>query len=175
MKLTAFRLQNYKRIQDTGWVECGDLMVFVGKNESGKTALMRGLSKLNPTDGEKYNGLKEFPHGRYTDEFNSRDWPAASGGFGLDDDDREELAAIWPALKEVQTVEVTRHYSDKLTVDFYPQPAVQPVSSQEWKQCCGQIASAIEEAVAPDGHGDEWGEKKAGLESLNKGATGPSE
>lgn len=163
MKLTAFRLQNYKRIQDTGWVECGDLMVFVGKNESGKTALMRGLSKLNPTDGEKYNGLKEFPHGRYTDEFHTQDWPAASGGFELDDDDREELAAIWPALEEVESVQVTRHYSDKLTVDFYPQPAAQPVSGQEWKQCCGQIASAIEEAVAPGGHGDDWGEKKAGL------------
>lgn len=163
MKLTAFRLQNYKRIQDTDWVDSGDLMVFVGKNESGKTALMRGLSKLNPTDGEKYNGLKEFPHGRYTDEFHTQDWPAASAGFELDDDDREKLRAIWPALKDVQTVEVTRHYSDKLTVGFYPQPTVQPVTRQEWQKCCGEIASAIEEAVAPDGHGDEWGEKKAGL------------
>jgi len=169
MKLTAFRLQNYKRIQDTGWVECGDLIVFVGKNESGKTALMRGLSKLNPTDGEKYNGLKEFPHGRYTDEFKTQDWPAASGRFQLDDEDREELAAIWPALKDVETVEVTRHYSDKLTVGFHPQPTVKPVSRQEWKRCCGEIASEIEQAVAPDGHGEDWGPKKDALTKWFRG------
>jgi len=169
MKLTAFRVQNYKRIQDTGWVECGDLMVFVGKNEAGKSALMRGLSKLNPTDGEKYNGLKEFPHGRYTDEFKAKDWPVASGRFQLDDEDREELTAIWPALAGVETVEVTRHYSDQPTVDFHPQPTVQRVSRQDWQRCCGDIASAIEQAVAPDGQGDAWGPKKDALTKWFRG------
>lgn len=169
MKLTAFRVQNYKRIQDTDWIECGDLMVFVGKNESGKTALMRGLSKLKPTDGEKYNGLKEFPHGRYTDAFKTRDWPVASGRFQLDDEDREELAAICPALADVQTVEVTRHYSDKLTVGFHPQPTVQRVSRQDWQRCCGEIASAIEQAVAPDGQGEAWAPKKDALTKWFRG------
>lgn len=169
MKLTAFRVQNYKRVQDTGWVECGDLMVFVGKNEAGKSALMRGLSKLNPTDGEKYNGLKEFPHGRYTDEFKTRDWPVASGRYQLDDEDREELTAIWPALADVETVEVTRYYSDKLTVGFHPQPNVQRVGRQDWQQCCGGIASAIEQAVAPDGQGDAWASKKEALTKWFRG------
>ena len=47
MRLEAFRVQNYKNIQDTDWIACEDLMVFVGKNESGKTTLFRALSKLN--------------------------------------------------------------------------------------------------------------------------------
>ena len=64
MKMVRFRVQNYKKIQDTGWISSNDLTAFVGKNEAGKSALFRGLSKLNPSDGEKYNGLKEFPRRR---------------------------------------------------------------------------------------------------------------
>ncbi len=41
MRLEAFRVQNYKRIADTGLVSCRDLTVFVGKNESGKSAIWR--------------------------------------------------------------------------------------------------------------------------------------
>jgi predicted ATPase len=50
MRLDAFRVQNYKKVRDTGWVTCRDLIVFVGKNEAGKSAVFRGLSKLNPSD-----------------------------------------------------------------------------------------------------------------------------
>lgn len=44
MRLEGFRVEHYKKIRDTGWVTCGDLTVFVGKNESGKSAIFRGLS-----------------------------------------------------------------------------------------------------------------------------------
>lgn len=49
MKLDAFRVQNYKRIADTGWVSARALTVLVGKNEAGKSAVLRGLSKLKPS------------------------------------------------------------------------------------------------------------------------------
>ena len=78
MHMTKFRVQNYKNIHDTDWVNCGDITAFVGKNESGKSAIFRGLSKLNPSDGKKYDGLKEFPRRRYTIDFEKYDWPASS-------------------------------------------------------------------------------------------------
>ena len=84
MQLEKFRVQNFKKVLDTDWVSCRDLTAFVGKNESGKSAIFRGLSKLNPSDGEKYDGLKEFPRRHYTDEFESQDWPVASGLFVLE-------------------------------------------------------------------------------------------
>jgi len=98
MRLEKFRVQNYKKIRDSGWITVRDLTVFVGKNESGKSALFRGLSKLNPSDGEKYDGLKEFPRRRYTDEFTREDWPVASTDFALDDSDRRELQQLCPEL-----------------------------------------------------------------------------
>ncbi|MCS6885512.1 MAG: hypothetical protein RMM17_04070 [Acidobacteriota bacterium] len=84
MKLIGFRVQNYKKIADTDWITVRNLTAFVGKNEAGKSALFRGLSKLNPSDGEKYDGLKEFPRRRYTNEFKRQDWPVASGKFELE-------------------------------------------------------------------------------------------
>ena len=65
MKMKKFRVENYKKVQDTDWVSCSELTAFVGKNESGKSAIFRGISKLNPSDNEKYDGLKEFPRRYY--------------------------------------------------------------------------------------------------------------
>ncbi|MEI7836278.1 MAG: AAA family ATPase, partial [Planctomycetota bacterium] len=156
MKLQAFRVQNFKRIQDTGWVDCSDLMVFVGKNEAGKTALLRGLSKLMPTDGEKYNGLKEFPHGRFTDEFKKQDWPVASGRFVLDAEERAALGEVCEPLRETKTITITRHYSDKTAVEFSPEPELPEAGGPEWTETIKKMIAAVDGTTAPDGKGDAW-------------------
>ena len=48
MKLTRARITNYKSIDDSGWVDIQNVTCFVGKNESGKTAFLQALKKLNP-------------------------------------------------------------------------------------------------------------------------------
>ena len=49
MQLTAFRLFKYRNIQDSGLVKLADrLTCIVGKNQSGKTNLLKGLQKFNP-------------------------------------------------------------------------------------------------------------------------------
>ena len=164
MKLEAFRVQNYKRVADTDWVSCGDLTVLVGKNEAGKSAILRGLSKLNPSDGEKYDGLREFPRRRYTDEFDEDD-PAevASARFSLTDDERTELAEISPLVAEAKTVEITKNYGNRFTVGFVPHPGPERMSSNEVKKAVTAALDTFAEAVAPDGHGDEFGPLKSEL------------
>ena len=92
--MLRFRVQNYKNINDSNWVEVSNPTVFVGKNESGKSAIFRGLSKLNPSDGQKYDALKEFPRSRYTSEFKRKDWPVSSAVFELADEEIEEIIKI---------------------------------------------------------------------------------
>ena len=60
-----FRIQQYKRIEDTDWIDVGDVTSIVGKNEVGKTAIFRALSKLNPSDQEEFNRQSELPHRSY--------------------------------------------------------------------------------------------------------------
>ena len=67
MDLIAFRVKMYKGILDSGWIEVNPLTVFVGKNESGKTTLLKALHKLNPYNPDPYQMEREvaaFPSKR---------------------------------------------------------------------------------------------------------------
>ena len=180
MKLERFRVQNYKKIRDTGWVTVRDLTVFVGKNESGKSALFRGLSKLNPSDGEKYDGLREFPRKRYTDEFATRDWPVASGEFLLEDHEREYLRQLCPELSTATHVVCTRHYSWRLTVEFKPEPQLTIVRRGVFGALLTEVQEAIRDLEAPEGKGAVLGAMKTALlqaldQLRNQQATKPRE
>lgn len=47
MRLKKFRVTNYKSIEDSGDVAVSDITCLVGKNESGKTALLEALGRIN--------------------------------------------------------------------------------------------------------------------------------
>lgn len=163
MQLEKFRVQNFKKVQDTDWVSCRDLTAFVGKNEAGKSAIFRGLSKLNPSDAEKYDGLKEFPRRRYTDEFESQDWPVASGLFILEEEDRAELIEICPALKNAEKVTVTRYYSWNIDIEFDPKPKVPSSQRKQLIECIQNAKEQIEKLTVPDGKGDAFGSIKTAM------------
>lgn len=154
LRLEAFRIQNYKKIADTDWINVGDLTVFVGKNEAGKSALFRGLSKLSPSDGQKYDGLKEFPRSRYSDEFKTRNWPAASGRFVLTTEERGEIAKICPRLKDADRAEVTRHYNDETLTTFITMPKFTSASGADLRGAIDRATAQIRELTAPEGKGE---------------------
>jgi hypothetical protein len=171
VELEAFRVQNYKRVEDTGWISCRDLTVLVGKNEAGKSAVLRGLSKIKPSDGEGYDGLREFPRGRYTDEFGDEDWPVASIRLRLDDDDRGELVEITSVLANVTVAEVTRCYSGNYTVGFDPAPGVARVTKRQALNAADVARGRLDEALAPEGRGEELRALKAQVEAAIEVAT----
>jgi len=154
MRLEAFRVQNYKKVADTGWITCRDLTAFVGKNEAGKSAIFRGLSKLNPSDGEKYDGLKEFPRRRYTEEFKLQDWPVASGRFEINNEERSTLATICDALKDIKKVTITRRYSWSTDVEFSPEPSLPEITRQTLVDAVQNVKKVIQGLTAPEGKGD---------------------
>ena len=163
MKMTKFRVQNYKKIQDTDWINCSDLTVFVGKNESGKSSIFRGLSKLNPSDGEKYDGLKEFPRRRYASDFKTQDWPVSSAQFTFSADEKEAIGQVCPSLKDVECVVCTRHYSQNLEVEFSPKPTITDVTSGKMLAILEAVQTKLQTATAPEGKGDALGAIKSQL------------
>lgn len=112
MNVTELRVQNYRSLTDTGWVEIDNLTCLVGRNESGKTAFMRAAEKLNPAYGDgKYVPYAEYPREEwpeYSDRHDEDPDVVASGRFRLDDDD---VAAIDAAFTEgiVADREITVH------------------------------------------------------------------
>lgn len=67
MRMTEFTVQNYKSIDDTGSVLVDSkVTALVGKNESGKTAIMRALWKSRNVAGVSLDKLHDYPRDRYS-------------------------------------------------------------------------------------------------------------
>ena len=148
MKLTKIRIQNYKKINDTGWVECKQLTTFVGKNEAGKSALFRGLSKLNPSDGQKYDGLKEFPRQHFSSDFEKEDWIASSAEFEFTKEEKAKLKEILPSL-DADSVVCSRHYSNEITVELSINEATS-ITIESIRQIIQKLKTTNESVIARD-------------------------
>ena len=55
MKLTKVRITNFQSVEDSTEFDIGDVTCLVGKNEAGKTALLKALYRLNPILGADGN------------------------------------------------------------------------------------------------------------------------
>lgn len=71
MKLLKFKVNNYKTIENSGWITTNEITCLVGENESGKTNILTALLKLNPADKDtKIDLLSDYPRQKYTEERN---------------------------------------------------------------------------------------------------------
>ena len=62
MKLTKVCIKNYKCIHDSTEFDIADITCLVGKNESGKTAILEALHKFNPFDtAPGFDRLNDYP------------------------------------------------------------------------------------------------------------------
>ena len=151
--MTKFRIQNYKKINDTGWINCDKLTTFVGVNEAGKSAICRGLAKFNPSDKQEYDGLKEFPRHRHSDY--DANLPVSSVEFELTAHEREKLAEICPSLQNSKYIIGTRNYSNRYDVKFLPSPDIRVDQIQKYLTTIQSWKREVENSIAPDGKGEQ--------------------
>ena len=118
MKLTAFRIENFRCIQDSGWVEIDDIAVIVGKNESGKTALLTALWKFNPFHDVKYDLDREWPRGRRKEK--SPEKIVATVRFEFTPQEIELVESIHASAKGITGVEIKRSYKGSYFYNFLP-------------------------------------------------------
>ena len=116
MELISFRVTMYKGILDSGWVEVNPLTVLVGKNESGKTTLLKALHKLNPYTSEPYVMRKEWPRGRRREQ--NEEQVICQAKFQLSDQEKSDLSHITESDTFPDTVEVSRNYAGDLKIHF---------------------------------------------------------
>ena len=66
MKLSQARVVNYRSIDDSSWVRIDDVTALVGKNESGKTAFLQAIRKINSISGEEDGfTIRDYPRKGY--------------------------------------------------------------------------------------------------------------
>lgn len=71
MKLVSAQITNFRSIEDSNKFEIGDLTCLVGKNESGKTAILQAFYGINPFSSFVYDRTRDYPR-RHLSRFDDR-------------------------------------------------------------------------------------------------------
>lgn len=152
MHLKSFRVQNFRSINDSGVVDTSRITALLGRNESGKSNLLRALHTLNPAEGfAALNPIKDFPrHRKLTECVDST--PVLSTVWELDSDEQAELTATWPRAQGVKEVRIGRRYGAKTRWVGIDAPA-STFDIAEVKGLARKIAAAVKAKAA--GLGDD--------------------
>jgi hypothetical protein len=122
MRLINVRLQLFRNIVASQTLEIeGDVTGLIGKNESGKTTILKALHRLNPANGtdRAFHLTTEYPRWRLAPDrrTNSRlgDTTPVSATFALDEADRVAVGtALGTALPEGTICIASRTYDNVL-------------------------------------------------------------
>ena len=123
MKLNSVQVTNFKCVDDSGKFHIGNLTCLAGKNESGKTALLQALRRLNPVEDSEndFDELMEYPRRRRR-EITSDSILAVNVLTTIWELSEEDFTAVWEIVGqhafEEQKVTVRRGYSNETLFDF---------------------------------------------------------
>lgn len=94
MKLKRFRVQNYRSVVDSGYINAEDIMVLVGPNQSGKTSILLGLYSISFNEKYKDVELTQLDNisKRFMDnELNPDELPIVTAVFEPENDNDKNL------------------------------------------------------------------------------------
>ena len=103
MKLKLFQVREFRSVFDSGPIIIDDITCLVGKNESGKTALLKALYRLHPivNDDPQFNVTDDYPRKEVNDyehevASNSRSHATPiEAQFELEDDDLKAITDVF--------------------------------------------------------------------------------
>lgn len=128
MLLREFSVERFRNVLDSGAIPVeGDVTCLVGKNESGKTALLHALQRLNPARRAKFELEADYPRWLLVRDRKAGTAETAHpihATFELEDDDREAIEEfVGPNVVKGDTMDVSRGYDGKLYISVNPDEA----------------------------------------------------
>ncbi len=120
MKLKSVQVKNYRSVDDSEKFTIDNITCLVGKNESGKTAILNAIQGIKPFDKKmKYDKTTDYPR-RYLNDYDTRHSGRSAevcvSEWELDEQDKEALEEEFGnnCLAE-NTIEVTCGYGNHST------------------------------------------------------------
>jgi len=123
MKLKSFQVTHFRSVKDSGLIDAEDVTCLVGKNESGKTALLQALYRLNPINPEdgNFNPTDDYPRAdvddyQYEVEQGRRDQATViRAHFQLEDADLKGMEEDYPkGILSSRELELSKGYDNTL-------------------------------------------------------------
>ena len=150
LTLTHFRVLNFRNIDDSEPIPVERITAFVGRNESGKTSLLKALHKFNPAIEEPYNAQREFPRDRFTSEYeDGADWPVCAATFTLSEAFRTQVGQTLNDSEPPTTVTCTRYYDGGLEFEYDTVVSDDPVPPAELDDALKTLEKAARRLDAP--------------------------
>ena len=124
MRLTGVRIRRFRNIIDSNPIQVeADITCLVGKNESGKTALLEALHRLNPTYPSAFKDIDDYPRWMLSDHRRTGDIEKTSpveAIFELDQSDIDALEAIGGkgVIKDTGSFTVRKDYGNNTHVNL---------------------------------------------------------
>lgn len=120
-KLVRFKVQNFRSVDESDWIEISDNSCLIGINEAGKTNLLIALWKLNPVNKEPIIPLDDFPRhlfSKYKAE-NYSNTVFITADFIIKKSLQEKIASELNCdLEQIKRVCVKRKYNGDYNVSF---------------------------------------------------------
>jgi len=114
MRLRKFRVKAFRCIHDSGEIKVGDLAAFVGRNESGKTTILQGLTMLNKDQVVSELDLCDEMTEELKNEIN-----IAEGDFDFTPNETQMIKEKFPNIPEIKKLRIFRtNKKNKAQYDF---------------------------------------------------------
>jgi hypothetical protein len=110
MRISEFRITNYRNIMDSGWIKATDVTAIVGQNEAGKSNLFEALYCLHSYIDTRYNPDEDWPVDDWKGKKNAEGKTVAQAYFEFGEGEAEalfEFATEVPADDEGNDLEAT--------------------------------------------------------------------
>ena len=118
MKLVKASVTNFRSAEDTGEFDIDHVTCLVGKNESGKSAVLTALAALNPHAATpvKLEKERDYPRRKFTSyaaTHGANEAVAVSTTWQLDDGELAEIRSEFGAsVLKTRDIEIFRRYGD---------------------------------------------------------------
>lgn len=147
MNLKRYRVENFRSVHDSGWIECTDVTTLIGINEAGKSNLLLALWKLKPAREGKIDMLHDMPVASLSAFRKIPDQiKFITAEFEIDD---TEVATIESELgcdlHGDTLVTVTRYFDGSYTIEF---PSG-PLNSTEFKEVANETDTGVAHSEEP--------------------------
>jgi predicted ATP-dependent endonuclease of OLD family len=124
MRLTSFNVHEFRSVWDSGKIEVGDVTCLVGKNEAGKTSLLKALYRIAPivSDDAVFDATDDYPRKESGDYFHDVESGTRSPAsvivteFALESDDVTVIEQVFGSKAlQGQALGLTTGYSNTRT------------------------------------------------------------
>ncbi|WP_284462375.1 AAA family ATPase [Chryseobacterium sp.] len=133
MILKRYKVENFRSVHDSGWIDCDNVTTLVGINEAGKSNLLLALWKLKPAREGRIDILHDMPVSKLSSYRKTpEDIKFIIAEFELDGENITKIeSTVECNLQGDKLITITRFYDGHYTFEF---PSGPPISTKIGKK-----------------------------------------